>query len=76
MLRKPLGVDAWQMYPWTPGPWGINDAGSPFSGLPGPTPGSWGINDGSPGACILCVAKGVNLAPAKPKPAPAKADPV
>lgn len=74
MLRKSLGVNPWQMSPWTPGSWGSNDAASPFSGLPGPTPGPWGQNDGSPGGCILGMTGGHSLAPAKPKPAPAKKD--
>jgi hypothetical protein len=76
MLRKSLGVDPWQTSPWTPGSWGSNDAGSPFAGLPGPTPGPWGLNDGSPGGCLLGMTVGHNLAPAKPKPIPAKIDPI
>jgi hypothetical protein len=75
MMRKPLGDNPWQMYPWTPGPGGINDTGSPFSGLPGPTPGPWGINDGSPG-CILGMSHGLKLPFPQPAPAAADAKPV
>jgi len=70
MQRKPLGDDPWRMYPWTPGSWGINDSGSPFLDMPGPTPGPWGVNDGSPG-CILGMTHGLHLETPKPKPAPA-----
>lgn len=52
---------------------GINDTGSPFAGLPGPTPGPWGINDGSP-RCILGMTNGLQLRPKRPKPASAKKD--
>jgi hypothetical protein len=76
LQRKPLGDDPWRMYPWTPGPWGINDSGSPFLGMPGPTPGPWGTNDGSPG-CILGMTRGLHLPPPKPKPTPvASSDPI
>ena len=75
MLRKPLGGNPWLNYPWSPGPWGVNDTGSPFAGLPGPTPGPWGINDLSPG-CILGMSHGLQVEPKKSKPAPAKKDPV
>lgn len=61
-MRKPIGSDPWQRSPWTPGPWGINDSGSPFSDFPGPTPGPWGVNDSSPG-CILGMTHGLAVTP-------------
>jgi hypothetical protein len=68
MQRKPLGDNPWRVSPWTPGSWGINDSGSAFLDLPGPTPGPWGINDGSPG-CILGMTHGLHLEKPQPKPA-------
>jgi len=47
--RTPIGTDAWQSHPRTPGPLGINDRASPFGSLPGPTPGPLGVNDGHTG---------------------------
>jgi len=76
MQRKPLGDDPWRMYPWTPGSLGINDSGSPFLDMPGPTPGPWGINDGSHG-CILGMPRGLHLETPKPKTTPpASTDPI
>ena len=69
MQRKPLGDDPWRMYAWTPGSLGVNDSGSPFLDMLGPTPGPWGINDGSPG-CILGMTNGLHLEPPPPQPAP------
>lgn len=75
MQRKLLGVDPWQPYPWSPGPLGINDAASPFSGALGPTPGPWGINDGSPG-CILGITRGFDVPAEKPADAATHKDPI
>ncbi len=79
-MNKPIGSDPWQRSPWTPGPWGINDSGSPFADFPGPTPGPWGVNDHSPG-CILGMTNGLAVAqPPRSEPdggaAPAKKDQV
>jgi len=49
MQGRPIGQNAGQRQARTPGPLGVNDAASPFSGLPGPTPGPSGVNDDSPG---------------------------
>jgi len=79
MQRKPIGSDPWQRQPWTPGSWGVNDSGSPFSEFSGPTPGPWGVNDGSPG-CILGMPHALNVIAPKsapqPDPAPGKNDPI
>jgi Transglycosylase SLT domain len=79
MQRKPIGSDPWQRQPWTPGSWGVNDSGSPFSEFPGPTPGPWGVNDGSP-SCILGMSHGLNVTAPKsapePEAVPGKNDPI
>jgi hypothetical protein len=49
MQRRPIGQNPWHRDTRSPGPLGVNDAASPFSGLPGPTPGPSGVNDESPG---------------------------
>lgn len=76
MRNRSLGVDPWTPSPWTPGSWGVNDSGSPFSELDGPTPGPWGVNDGTPGRCILGMSSAVNSQPPKEEPEPGKNDPV
>ena len=53
-----IGQNPWQRQPRTPGPLGVNDAASPFSGLTGPTPGPCGLNDDSPG-CNLGPSLGL-----------------
>ena len=47
--RTPIGTNAWQSHPRTPGPLGTNDPASSFGVLPGPTPGPLGVNDGHTG---------------------------